>query len=172
MQKSAYEHILRHLLSLHPIFPLTEERFAGMIEVARREMPRVVARVQGAAKLVGELRSKILASGKSYLGMDADLRRLVHADFLAMTPHGQLQHLPRYLRAMEIRGERAALSPGKDEEKARQLLPFIGWEARVIESKHEEFRWMLEEFRVSIFAQELGTAQPASALRLRALGSF
>lgn len=172
MQKSAYEHILRHLLSLHPIFPLTEERFAGMIEAARRDMPRVVARVQGAAKLVGELRSKILASGKSYPGMDADLRRLVPADFLAMVPHGQLQHLPRYLRAMEIRVGRAALSPGKDQEKARQLLPFIGWEARVIESKHEEFRWMLEEFRVSIFAQELGTAQPASALRLRALGSF
>ena len=172
MQKSAYEHILRHLLSLHPIFPLTEERFAGMIEAARRDMPRVVARVQGAAKLVGELRSKILAGGKGYVGMDADVRRLAPADFLAITPHGQLEHLPRYLRAMEIRGERAALSPGKDEEKARQLLPFIGWEARVIEPRREEFRWMLEEFRVSIFAQELGTAQPASAMRLRALGSF
>ena len=45
-------------------------------------------------------------------------------------------------------------------------------EARVIEPRREEFRWMLEEFRVSIFAQELGTAQPASAMRLRALGSF
>jgi ATP-dependent helicase HrpA len=73
---------------------------------------------------------------------------------------------------MQIRAERAEVSPAKDAEKAKQLIPFAKWDARVPESNHEAFRWMLEEFRVSLFAQELGTAQPASAQRLKALGSF
>ena len=68
--------------------------------------------------------------------------------------------------------ERAALTPAKDAEKARQLAPFSDWATRVSPENQEKFGWLLEEFRVSIFAQELGTAEPASAQRLRALGSF
>ncbi len=73
---------------------------------------------------------------------------------------------------MQIRAERAALSPAKDIEKAKQLVPFAQWETRVPTAQHEAFRWLLEEFRVSLFAQELGTAQPASAQRLKALGGW
>ena len=100
------------------------------------------------------------------------MQRILPGNFLARTPYAQIPHLQRYLRAVQIRAERAVLNPAKDAEKARQLIPFGDWENRVPAAKKEAFRWLLEEFRVSIFAQELGTAQPASAQRLRELGGY
>jgi ATP-dependent helicase HrpA len=111
----------------------------------------------------------VLAASKRYPGLEQDAHRLTPPDFLARTPHARLPHLSRYLRAMQIRGERAWLSPAKDAEKAKHLAPFHDWEKRVPAARREAFRWMLEEFRVSIFAQELGTAEPVSAQRLKAL---
>jgi ATP-dependent helicase HrpA len=76
---------------------------------------------------------------------------------------------------MLTRFERAAQQPLKDQERARQLAPYVEAlralqpgpnataEAR---AKTEEFRWMIEEFKVSLFAQELGTAFPISPKRL------
>ena len=80
-----------------------------------------------------------------------------------------------YLKAMLTRLERAAQNPIKDQERARQLAPYQNaWKQlqaappSSIEARQamEEFRWMIEEFKVSLFAQELGTASPVSAKRL------
>jgi len=172
LQQSAYRHLLDHLLQLRPVFPLTEARFVAMLDSARRELPALTYQLGETTKQILALRQKILASAKRYAGLEHDLQRLVPADFLAHTPHAQLPHLHRYLRAIEIRAERAALSPAKDAEKAKQLAPFAQWETRVPAAQRAAFRWLLEEFRVSLFAQELGTAQPVSAQRLRALGGF
>lgn len=167
LQTSAYEHIIRHRFVLEPVFPLTQARFQAMLESVRRELPALARKVSELATQVLDLREKILASPKRYPGMVQDVERLVSSDFLLRTPHPQLGHLPRYLRAIQVRAERASVNPAKDAEKARQLDPFADWEKKV-ESK-DTFRWMLEEFRVSLFAQELGTAQPVSAQRLKAL---
>lgn len=172
LQKSAYQHLLDHVLQLAPVFPLTEARFLAMAESARRELPGLTYQVGDRVRQLFDLRQKLVASSQRYPGFDQDLQRLVPGDFLARTPHAQLPHLFRYLRAVQIRAERAVINPAKDAEKAKQLLPFAKWEDRVPEAQRETFRWMLEEFRVSLFAQELGTAQPASAQRLKALGDF
>ncbi len=172
LQQSAYRHLLDHVLQLRPVFPLTEARFVAMLDSARRELPALTYQLGETTKKILALRQKILASAKSYAGLDHDLQRLVPADFLARTPHAQLPHLHRYLRAVQIRAERAALSPAKDAEKAQQLAPFAHWETRVPTAQREVFRWLLEEFRVSLFAQELGTAQPVSAQRLKSLGGL
>jgi len=172
LQKSAYEHLLAHLLQLRPVFPLTEARFVALLDAVRRELPSLTYQLGETTRQLLDLRQKILASPKRYAGLDQDLQRLLPGDFLARTPHGQLPHLQRYLRAIQIRAERAAVSPAKDIEKTKQLAPFENWEKRVPAAQHEAFRWLLEEFRVSLFAQELGTAQPASAQRLKALGGL
>jgi len=92
-----------------------------------------------------------------------------------VVPYTQLPQFPRYLKALLMRMERAALNPVKDQERGRQLAPFL-----VALQKHtaappstpegrqrlDEYRWMVEEFKVSLFAQELGTAFPISAQRL------
>jgi ATP-dependent helicase HrpA len=106
---------------------------------------------------------------KRYAGMEADLERLAGIDFLARTPHAQLPHLQRYLKAVQVRAERASLNPSKDAEKAKPLEPFAGKEREVPEARRQAYRWMLEEYRVSLFAPELGTAYPVSPQRLKAL---
>lgn len=166
-QQSASRHIRGHCLPLVPLLPLTAERFQRHVEAVHKELPTLVRKVKDLFDKVRDLRETILASGKTYPGMEADLRRLVSEDFLAETPHDRLPHLPRYLRAVQIRAERAAIQPAKDAEKVRPLAPFLS--AQPPAQNREEFRWMLEEFRVSIFAQELGTASPVSVRRLEAL---
>jgi len=172
LQKSAYEHLLNQVLTLRPLFPLTETRFVAMLENARRELPTLTYQLRETTRQLLDLRQKILASSKRYVGLDEDLQRLVPGDFLARTPHEQLPHLHRYLRAAQIRAERAAVNPAKDAEKAKQLAPFADWKTQVPAAQRETFRWLLEEFRVSLFAQELGTAQPVSPQRLRAIGEY
>ena len=146
-----------------------------MLDSARRELPVMARRVSDLTRQIYALRDAIAASPKRYPGLENDLIRLVPPDFLTRTSHVRLPDLLRYLRAAQIRGERAAVSPlalTKDAEKARQLAPFVpGGECagRVPEKNREAYRWLLEEFRVSLFAQELGTAQPVSAQRLWAL---
>jgi len=169
LQKSGYEHLLAHTLTLTPIFPLTTGRFTALLEKARRDLPALTYALGDATRKLLALRHTIVASPKRYPTFDHDLLRLLPPDFLAHTPQAQLAHLPRYLRAVQIRAERAVLSPAKDIEKAQQLTPFRDWQKHLAPADRETFRWLLEEFRVSLFAQELGTAQPVSAARLMRL---
>ena len=169
LQKTAYEHLIAHALLLDPVFPLTAARFVTLGETARRDLPALTYQLGEQVKLILALRQSVLESSKRYAGMEQDVERLIPADFLCRTPYEQLKHLPRYLRASQVRAERASLNPAKDAERAGQLAPFHDLEKRVPIIQREAFRWMLEEFRVSIFAQELGTAYPVSAKRLNAL---
>jgi ATP-dependent helicase HrpA len=105
----------------------------------------------------------------------AELNGLLPPRFLEQVPFDRLAHFPRYLKALLLRIERATLNPVKDQERARQLTPYVeglaklkakpapSSEARLL---IEEFRWMIEEFKVSLFAQEVGTAIPVSPKRL------
>jgi ATP-dependent helicase HrpA len=99
-----------------------------------------------------------------YPGLATDLDALVSSDFLRATPFEQLVHFPRYLKAMKLRAERAKKNPAKDAERAATLAPYVK-RAREI-GAGDSFRWLVEEFRVSLFAQELGTAEPVSAVKL------
>jgi ATP-dependent helicase HrpA len=169
LQKSAYRNLVEHALTLDPVFPLTKARFDSMLADARRQLPAFAYQLGEWTRQILALREAIRASPRRYAGMEQDLERLVPGDFLARTPYLRLPHLHRYLRAAQIRADRAALNPAKDAEKARQLAPFANWRERVPPARQVEFRWMLEEFRVSLFAQELGTPQPVSAQRLKKL---
>ena len=169
LQTSAFANLLAHTLT-QPAHPLTAARFTALVETARRDLPRLTYQLGEWTRQLLALRQAVLASAKRYVGMEQDVQRILPPDFLARTPYPQVAHLQRYLKAVQIRAERAALSPAKDAEKAKQISPFADWEKRVPAANRDAFRWMLEEFRVSLFAQELGTAQPASAQRLRELG--
>ena len=103
------------------------------------------------------------------------LDTLVAPDFLQRTPWLQLQQLPRFLQAIELRMEKYGTQKARDEQTTRQLQ--LLWQ-RYAERKawcdrHEradealdEYRWLLEELRVSLFAQSLGTRIPVSEKRL------
>lgn len=103
--------------------------------------------------------------------------RLVPKNFLDIYAINRLVHLPRYLNALRLRAERAKNDPEKDRRKAAQTDMFVQVLQKLqgkiapgtpIETREavEEFRWMVEEFKVSLFAPELRTAFPVSAQRL------
>ena len=105
----------------------------------------------------------------------AELVGLVSSRFLDRIAYDRLTHLPRYLKALLIRAERAALNPAKDQERLRQLAPYqdalkeLQAQPRrspAAQRQREALRWLVEEFKVSLFAQELGTAMPVSPKRL------
>jgi ATP-dependent helicase HrpA len=90
----------------------------------------------------------------------------------------RLKHLPRYVQAVEIRARRAAVNFEKDQVKAVDLTPFTAGLDRLLQSLTttsspekrmaiEDFFWLIEEYKVSLFAQELRTAVPVSEKRLR-----
>ncbi|MEN9419327.1 MAG: ATP-dependent helicase HrpA, partial [Pseudomonadota bacterium] len=81
--------------------------------------------------------------------------------------------LPRYLKAVTLRLDKWRSDPARDAARVSELRPLEQrWLRRVAELKGapdtrlDEYRWMLEELRVSLFAQELRTPQPVSAKRL------
>ena len=101
----------------------------------------------------------------------AHLRQLVHPGFLRHTPPALLRELPRYLRALELRAERAVADPAKDQARLLELQPFADALAAAqargsLPAAWREFQHDLEELRVQTFAQELGTRRPVSHKRL------
>ena len=172
LARGAIAMITEHALRMSPALPLTEARFKAMLANFHRDLPSLARKVSDGCAQIVALRHGIVTSLRRYPDLDADLARLLPSDFPACLPFAQFAHIPRYLRAMQLRAERAELAPAKDAEKARQLAPFRDWEKRVASARHAEFRWMLEEFRVSLFAQELGTPVPVSAQRLSTVGGL
>jgi ATP-dependent helicase HrpA len=105
--------------------------------------------------------------------IQAQLQRLVGKRFLADTPWSSLQHLPRYLKGIALRLDKWRADPARDAARLAELRPLEQrWQRRLAELKGapdarlDEFRWLLEELRVSLFAQELRTPQPVSVKRL------
>ncbi|MBN8508000.1 MAG: ATP-dependent RNA helicase HrpA [Burkholderiales bacterium] len=103
----------------------------------------------------------------------AQLQRLVGKRFVVDTPYGQLQHLPRYLKGITLRVDKLKSDPARDAARmAEARIVEARWLKRMMELKGrrdarlDEYRWLLEELRVSLFAQELRTPQPVSSKRL------
>ena len=103
----------------------------------------------------------------------AQLQGLVGKRFVTATPWAALQHLPRYLKAITARLDKLRADPERDAKLMAELKPLEQrYMRRLVERKGvtdarlNDFRWQLEELRVSLFAQELRTPQPVSVKRL------
>jgi len=166
--------------------PRTREEFDERAAAARG---RIGLAVQDAAELLPRLfaayheaRLTLEDFGKSarwqYAVDDVrkQLARLVRPGFLVATPWTWLAHFPRYLRAIALRFDRLRSGGGRRDRESTELLRAHWQTYQEQAARHEEtatrdpelthFRWMLEEYRVSLFAQTLGTAIPVSEKRL------
>lgn len=101
------------------------------------------------------------------------LQRLIPKKFLQATPWDRLQHLARYLKAITLRLDKYRADPARDAARMAELRPqeqrywrLVAERKGVVDERMAEFRWLLEELRVSFFAQELRTPQPVSVKRL------
>jgi ATP-dependent helicase HrpA len=104
--------------------------------------------------------------------------RLLSPGWLARTPWQRLQHFLRYLKAASLRLDKLRADPARDARLAAEIAPLqAAWQRELAarlrygspSAEFEQFGWLLEELRVSLFAQELKTPVPVSAKRLAKL---
>jgi ATP-dependent helicase HrpA len=107
--------------------------------------------------------------------IDAQLAQLIYAGFLQRMGFQRIKHLPRYLHAVLLRLDRLSGSAVKDLELCEKLsslekplktLLYNYPEAMFSDPAVVDFRWLLEELRVSLFAQQLKTPKPVSLQRV------
>ena len=96
---------------------------------------------------------------------------LIYAGFISATPLAWLPHLPRYLKAAQRRLEQVGAGLARDREQARLAAHYWQLYGQAVErgargDDLDRFRWLIEELRVSLFAQSLGTAEKVSPQRL------
>jgi ATP-dependent RNA helicase HrpA len=115
------------------------------------------------------------SSLRAFADIKEQLSMLIYDGFAEETALVYLKSMPRYLDAIQKRLEKLSYSPEKDASKLAQLKPLWDEWMQLIEKNSatdniseelDEFHWLLEEFRVSLFAQELKTAMPVSQARL------
>jgi ATP-dependent helicase HrpA len=203
LQETAFVHLKRSLLPSEVPTALTEANFRAAVDSVRARIPGLAVQLIDRVGLILTLRRDVQRkcgpvvavkpkTAQKLSALDqlslpspgakppenswaAELDALIPPNFLAATSPAQLPQLPRYLKALATRMERAGVNPLKDRERAKLLAPYLSaWqklrekppESPEARAQIEELRWMIEEFKVSIFAQELGTAFPISAARL------
>jgi len=114
---------------------------------------------------------------KSLTDVQSQLDHLIYKNFLQKTDFEQLQQYPRYLKAIEKRLEKLEQQPERDVRMLHEITPFwkdclsrMQMSGSVLEESDalKKFRWMVEEFRISLFTQEIKTAYPVSSKRLKA----
>ena len=105
--------------------------------------------------------------------VSAQLQRLLPKNFLQAAPYAQLAHFARYLKAVTLRLDKWRADPARDAQRLAELRPLesryirrVADQKGVADARLDEYRWLLEELRVSFFAQELRTPQPVSVKRL------
>jgi len=173
----------RALLADDPL-PRSETEFTAQCQRAKNRLPEVTAVL---ARLLQQIGSEYQALiGKlSSLRSDAirneltgQLEHLVYPGFLSHTSLQRLLHVPRYLKGMSLRLEKFSANPLRDARHSMEIAPL--WQqycqrlekhqkTGVMDENLEEFRWQIEELRISLFAQELKTPSPVSAKRLQKL---
>ena len=163
--------------------PRDERAFAEQVRRARTRLPAVA---EGAFRLLGAIAAEHQAVSQRLAALPgahgrfaAELRAqrdaLVYPGFFAATPWHALQHLPRYLKALDRRAAKYVERPDRDARHAEAVAAL--WQryreraernraAGRDEPALAEFRWLLEELKVSLFAQELRTPSPVSYKRL------
>lgn len=156
-----------------------EEGVTGLISEANR----LCDLVHDILKRFHELKQKLSGikdAGKSGSVIDIvdHLDHLIYPGFLRHVPMQLLEHYPRYLDAINKRLEKLAYAPARDGKQLERLLPFWNLYKDLMETGKragnghddiDQFRFLLEEYRVSLFAQELGTATPVSHERIQKL---
>ncbi len=141
-----------------------------------QEVTRLVGTVLTEWQVVTKKLPAFKAHGPALADIDAQLKRLMDKQFVVKTPFERLQHYPRYLKAIALRLDKLKADPGRDARQMADYAPlWTNYERKALQLAKQgmvdeqlvQFRWLLEELRVSLFAQELRTPVPVSVKRLQ-----
>ena len=160
--------------------PTDAASFKARVEEGRTRLNLIAQEV---ARLAGTVLTEYAAAARKLKDakppkdvaedITAQLQRLMPKRFVASTPYAQLQHFPRYLKGITLRLDKLKGDPARDAQRLAELRPLDQRHTRRLselkgthDARLDEFRWLLEELRISLFAQELRTPQPVSVKRL------
>lgn len=160
--------------------PTDEFAFKRRLEEGRGRLTLIaneIARLAGAILVEYGLAQRKIKDTKVQPEATADaaqqLQRLMGKRFVADTPWPRLAHFARYLKAITLRLDKLRADPARDTQRLAELRPqeqrywrLLAERKGAADERMSEFRWLLEELRVSFFAQELRTPQPVSVKRL------
>ena len=160
--------------------PTDEFAFKRRVEEGRGRLTLIaneVARLAGTILLEHAAAARKIKDTKTAPDAVADcaqqISRLVPKRFLQAAPWPRLQHLARYLKAITLRLDKYRADPARDATRLAELRPLeqrywrlVAERKGAVDERMQEFRWLMEELRVSFFAQELRTPQPVSVKRL------
>ncbi len=178
MREAVIDTALTQCAMIEPL-PVNAEEFEvrrqdakGKLNLIAQEISSLLAQIVALTAQV--VKKQKLCSDKWVLeDINHQLSGLFFKDFLLKIGYLHLAHYPRYLNAILVRLEKRREDPDKDAQKMRDVNRFVTLYEReianrkgVADSRLEEFRWMIEELRVSLFAQKLRTPMPVSVKRL------
>jgi ATP-dependent helicase HrpA len=167
--------------------PMQQAEFARRVQEGRSRLNLIAQELQRLAAAIlaerAQVEKRIAGVQKAWPQAAEDVQqqcaRLLQAGFIARTPWTRLQHFPRYLKAASLRLDKLRADPARDAHRMAELAPLEQGYRRELASRLkqggavsaevEQFGWLLEELRVSLFAQELKTPVPVSAKRLAKL---
>ena len=149
----------------------------GAIDAAKAELTAHFSSILESAAGCAERLETAAPAEDIYDAVETQLAWLVFPGFLKAVPPERLKHYDRYLRGIRVRIDRARSNPSGDRAKESRVAPYWEQYREAILGKGPkianrdalaEFRWMVEEFRVSVFAPEVRAAIPVSEKRLDA----
>ena len=153
----------------------------------QRARTRLPAVVDGSSRLASAIAQEYLALTQKLNTLPPNMARvkkeveeqlalLLPKKFFSQTPWESLQHIPRYLKALRLRIEKHPANPDRDGKNAASVgVLWQKWQDKInalkqahldIPQDFQNYRWLIEELRVSLFAQELKTPFPVSIKRL------
>jgi ATP-dependent helicase HrpA len=164
--------------------PMTQADFTRRVDEGRSRFGLIAQELVRFAKSIleeaGALQKKFAGMTKAFPKevnqIKEQIDRLLAAGWIARTPWERLQHVPRYLKAASTRLDKLRADPERDARLSQEVAVLETPYRRAVAASHgepgvelEQFGWLLEELRVSLFAQELKTPVPVSPKRLSRL---
>ncbi len=146
----------------------------GRVSLIAQEIARLITHIVDQVAAISSRLQSVKAFPRVIADIDRQLAQLFAPRFIVRTPVGQLTQYPRYLKAIAVRIEKLKADPAGDSTRMNDVATLqTAWERTINERRGvedprlDEFRWLLEELRVSLFAQELRTPMPVSVKRLQ-----
>jgi ATP-dependent helicase HrpA len=142
----------------------TQKAFVAAVAQARHDLRTSGPKLGGVLKELFSVRATLEAFPHPYPTLASDLAQLVPKTLLREIQYARVPQVVRYLKGLKLRAERWRQNPAKEAERSRALAPWIVRQRALPRS--DARYWLVEEYRVSLFAQELGTAEAVSPQRL------
>lgn len=154
-------------------FHARKDEGRGRLSLLAQEIARLVGQILAEFASVSKKLVAAKAFGAPAADMQAQLDALIGKRFILETPYAQLVQFPRYLKGIALRIDKLRADPARDARQASEFQPLaqqyqraLSQRGGVFDARLAEFRWLLEELRISLFAQELRTPMPVSVKRL------